>query len=103
MKDLTFLFRLKGILDDHYDSHSNRLRIIEDLVNDQLYPMEYEGERRYTEAFIQLVDRLMTDHGITEEQAYRHLYKCRDPEQCDLDAAIEDLERHTKFFTREDL
>lgn len=36
-----------------------------------------------------------------KEQAYRYLDKCQDPEQCDVDSAIEDLERHAARYTKD--
>ena len=103
MLDVRFLFKLKNIVEDEYEHADLRLNLIRYAVNEQLFPTEYEGERKFTEAFIQLMNELMREHGISQEQAYRYLYRKPDPEQSSLDAAIEDLERHAKRFKMEDL
>ena len=100
MKDINFLFKLKGIIDSRYSLPTTRFHQIKELVMEKLYPTEYEGERRYTEAFIRLMNGLMADHGLTEEQAYEYLSLYNDPEQCDTDSAIEALERHAARFKK---
>jgi len=104
MRDIKYLFKLKGIVEDRYEPFIERLCRLEQEIIKKLYPTEYDNERKYTVAFIRLMNKLMVDHGITEEQAYTYLDRFRnDPDQCDLGAAIEELERHAKIFEKEDL
>ena len=100
MIDITYLFRLKRAVESGFP---DALDQVGRLINDRLYPTEYDNERKYTAAFIQLMNQLMTELKVGEEEAYRMLYVPGDPEQCSLDEAIEDLEWRAKKVLEQQL